>query len=121
MKYSKILLFMMTLVCLAFQAYAQNPDEGLVSMENWLNQPDNYFPWYSSSGSPFYSQGIPDTTFSPFREYYTSTGTPVVGGIISNPTKFDIAQKTPSQIIIYGTGPGIAILPVCIYSAIQDQ
>ena len=44
MKYSKILLFMTALSCIALQAYAQNPDEGLTSMENWLNQPDNYFP-----------------------------------------------------------------------------
>ena len=106
MRYNKFLLCTIALLCLAFQAYAQNPDEGLVSMENWLNQPDNYFPWYSSSGSPFYSQGVPDTTFSLFREYYTSSGTSVVGGIISNPTTFDIAQKTPSQII-YGTGQAL--------------
>lgn len=106
MKYSTILLFMMAIVCLSSQAYAQNPDEGLASMENWLNQPDNYFPWYSSDVSHFYSQGIPDTTFSPFRGYYSSTGTPIIGGIISNPTKFDIAQKTPSQVI-YGTGQAL--------------
>jgi hypothetical protein len=124
------------LFCLTFQAYAQsdylgegsssstmgssgdyispnmgqgsgpNPDEGLASMEQWLNQPTNYFPWYSSSGSPFYSQGVPDTTFSPFRGFYATSGTPVVGGIISNPAKFDIAQKTPSQII-YGNGQAL--------------
>jgi hypothetical protein len=75
-------------------------------MEQWLNQPTNYFPWYSSSGSPFYSQGVPDTTFSPFRGFYATSGTPVVGGIISNPAKFDIAQKTPSQII-YGNGQAL--------------
>ncbi len=106
MRHNKFLLCTIALLCFAFQAYAQNADEGLVSMENWLNQPDNYFPWYSSSGSPFYSQGVPDTTFSPFREYYTTSGTPVVGGIISNPSTFDIAQKTPSQII-YGTGQAL--------------
>jgi hypothetical protein len=64
------------------------------------------FPWYSSSESPFYSQGVPDTTFSPFRDYYTSSGEPVVGGIISNPSTFDIAQKTPSKIY-YGTGQAL--------------
>ena len=46
------------------------------------------------------------TTFSPFTEYYTTTGTPVVGGIISNPTKFDITQKTPSSVY-YGAGVGL--------------
>ena len=62
------------------------------------------FPWYSSGGSrSFYSQGVPDTTFSPFRGYYATSGTPVVGGIISTPIKFDIAQKTPSRIY-FGTG-----------------
>jgi hypothetical protein len=106
MKYSKILLFMTALSCLAFQAYAQNPDEGLTSMENWLNQPDNYFPWYSSSGGSFYSQPYSDSMFSPFTEYYTSSGSPVVGGIISNPTAFDIAQRTPSSIF-YGNGQAL--------------
>jgi len=143
MRYNKFLLCTIALLCLAFQACAQesyssssmsstssttgsylspnmgqvtsstnqvtsstNPDEGLTSMENWLNQPTNYFPWYSSGGSPFYSQGVPDTTFSPFREYYTTSGTPVVGGIISTPTRFDIAQKTPSKIY-YGTGQAL--------------
>jgi hypothetical protein len=111
MKYSKILLLMTALSCLALQAYAQNSDQGLTSMENWLNQPDNYFPWYSSSGGSFFTQPYSDTMFSPFREYYTPSGTPVVGGIISNPTTFDIAQKTPSQII-YGNGQ---VLPYTQY------
>ncbi len=106
MKYSKILLLMTALSCLALQAYAQNPDQGLTSMENWLNQPDNYFPWYSSSGGSFYSQPYSGTTFSPFTEYYTSSGTPVVGGIISNPTTFNIAQRTPSTIY-YGNGQAL--------------
>ena len=62
------------------------------------------FPWYSSTGPrSFYSQGYSDSTFSPFREYYASSGTTVVSGIISTPIKFDIAQKTPSRIY-FGTG-----------------
>jgi hypothetical protein len=106
MRYNKFLLCTIALSCLALQAYAQNPDQGLTSMENWLNQPDNYFPWYSSSGGSFYSQPYSDTTFSPFREYYTPSGTPVVGGIISNPTTFDITQRTPSRIY-YGNGQAL--------------
>ncbi|MGD0953570.1 MAG: hypothetical protein ABR985_14470 [Methanotrichaceae archaeon] len=136
MKYSKILLCMTTLVCLAVQAYAQsdplgegssgstmgssgdyispnmgqgagtNPDEGLSGMLQGLDQPVPTFPWYSSAGGSFYSQGYSSTTFSPFREYYTTSGTPVVGGIISNPAKFDITKKTPSRIY-YGTGQGL--------------
>jgi hypothetical protein len=62
------------------------------------------FPWYSSTGPrSFYGQGYSDSTFSPFREYYASSGTTVVSGIISTPIKFDIAQKTPSRIY-FGTG-----------------
>jgi len=63
------------------------------------------FPWYTTGGS-FYSQAYSEITFSPFREYYITSGTPVVGGIISNPTKFDIAQKTPSRVY-YGAGVGL--------------
>jgi hypothetical protein len=63
------------------------------------------FPWYSTGGS-FYSQGVSDTMFSQFREYYTTSSTPVVGGIISTPSKFDIAHRTPSRIY-YGTGQGL--------------
>ena len=47
-----------------------------------------------------------DITFSPFTEYYVTSGTPVVGGIISNPTKFDITQKTPNSVY-YGAGVGL--------------
>ena len=63
------------------------------------------FPWYSTGGS-FYSQGYSEITFSPFREYYVTSGTPVVGGIISTPAQFDITQKTPSKIY-YGTGQAL--------------
>jgi len=146
MNYTKILLFMTALVCLTFQACAQsdplgegasstmgssgdylspnmghvtsgsNPDEGLASMLQWLDQPVPNYPWYSSGGS-FYSQPYSDTTFSPYREYYTTTGTPVVGGIISNPTRFDITQKKPSSVY-YGAGVG---LPYSQYAAIAPS
>jgi hypothetical protein len=85
---------------------SSHTDQGLASLENWLNQPTNYFPWYSSGGSSFYSQGYSDITFSPFREFYSTSGLPVVGGIISTPTKFDIAQKTPTMIY-YGVGQAL--------------
>jgi hypothetical protein len=136
MKYSKILLCLTVLVCLAFQGLAQsdplgagssgrsmgssgdwispnmgqvytrtNSDPGLAGMLQWLDQPVPNFPWYTTGGS-FYSQEYNYTTFSPFTEYYTTTGRPVVGGIISNPTKFDITQKTPSRVY-YGAGVGL--------------
>ena len=107
MKYSKILLFIMALLCLAFQASAQAVSD---SQTNTMGSSGDYlnpntisgsgyptFPWYSTGGS-FYSQGFSDSTFSLFRDYYTSSGMPVVGGIISTPSKFDIAQKTPFKI-----------------------
>jgi hypothetical protein len=120
MKYSEILLFMAALVCLAFQACAQSDyleggyvrshdrsmmDPGITGMLHWLDAPVPSFPWYSSDLT-FYKQAVTYTIFSPFREYYTTTGTPVTGGIISNPTKFDITQKAPSSVF-YGAGVGL--------------
>ena len=163
MKYSKILLCMTALLCLAFQACAQSDyleggyvksssgdgnvmgssgeylspptgqkyptdwleggyvrssassivDPGLAGMLQWLDQPVPNFPWYTTGGS-FYSEAYSDVTFSPFTEYYTTTGMPVVGGIVSNPTKFDITQKTPSNVY-YGAGVG---LPFSQYASV---
>ena len=148
MKYSKILICMTVLVCLAFQAcaisespnnmssnltkgsnesnitmgssgdhlspnmgqsgyvrYRSMTDEGIASMLQWLDTPVPNFPWYTTGGS-FYSQPYSDVTFSPYTQYYVTSGTPVVGGIVSNPTKFDITQKTPSTVY-YGAGVGL--------------
>jgi len=147
MKFSKILMCMIVLFCLAFQACAvsESPnnmssnntssnismksgglhqanmssesnaamasDESNITMRSrgdYLNpnkissEHSPSFSWYSTSGS-FYNQGVPDTTFSPFTEYYTTSGMPIIGGIISTPVKFDIAQRMPSMIY-YGTG-----------------
>jgi hypothetical protein len=119
MKYSKILICMTALAaCLLIgigwgEDYLNggnvspgriNFDPGLAGMFQWFDQPVPYFPWYTTGGT-FYSQAVPVTTFSPFTEYYTTTGTPVVG-IVSNPTKFDITQKTPSNVY-YGAGVGL--------------
>ncbi len=71
-----------------------------ISSEHYPN-----FPWYSTGGS-FYRQEYSETTFSPFREYYTTSNMPVVGDIISTPVKFDITKKTPSRIY-YGAGQGL--------------
>jgi hypothetical protein len=102
MKYRKILLCMTTLVACLLMGIAGGADpldggyvrshdrsmtdSGIASMLQWLD--------------------APGTTFSPFREYYVTSGTPVVGGIISNPTKFDITKKTPSSVY-YGAGVGL--------------
>ena len=80
-------------------------DHAMAEMKGWLDQPVPNFPLYSSGGA-FYSQAVPDTTFRPFREYYTTSGTPIVGGIISAPAKFDIGRRTPSKIY-YGTGQAL--------------
>jgi hypothetical protein len=111
----KILLCMAALLCLASQACAQPVSD---SQTNTMGSSGDYlspnissggyypnFPWYTTGGS-FYSQPYSDTTFSPFTQYYTTTGLPIVGGIISNPTKFDITQKTPSSVY-YGTGQAL--------------
>ncbi len=127
MKYNKILLCMTALAaCLligiAFGQdylggenvnYGRTDDPGLAGMLQWLDTPVPNFPWYTTGGS-FYSQPYSDITFSPYREYYTTTGTPVVGGIVSNPAKFDITQKTPSSVY-YGAGVG---LPYSQYASI---
>ena len=63
------------------------------------------FPWYTTGGS-FYSHSYGDSMFSPFKEYYVTSGIPVVGGIISTPIKFDIVQRTPSMVY-YGTGQAL--------------
>lgn len=108
MNYGKILLCLTVLVCLASQAFAQsdplgessnsskmgssgdwispnmgqvhtrtNSDPGLAGMLQWLDTPVPDFPWYTTGGS-FYSQAYSYTTFSPYTEYYTTTGMPVV-------------------------------------------
>jgi len=66
-------------LCLALQAYARI----LIRADKygeWLNQPDNYFPWYSTRVVPSTANHIATRRFSPFREYYTPSGTPVVAG-----------------------------------------
>ena len=96
MKYTKILLCMTALICLAFQAGAQpvldsrtttmgsgidnhspstdqmsrgaNHNEGLSGMLQWVDQPVPSFPWYTAEGSSFYSQSYSEITFSPYRE-----------------------------------------------------
>jgi hypothetical protein len=88
-------------------------DPGLAGMIHWLDQPVPNFPWYTTGGS-FYSQAYSDITFSPFTEYYTTTGTPVAGEIVSNPAKFDIMQRTPSNVY-YGAGVG---LPFSQYASV---
>jgi len=161
MKYSKIWLCMAALVCLTFQAFAQDPlgagssgssmgssgdwispnigqggsgstmgsggdwispnighdrsmmDPAIAGMLRWLDAPVSNFPWYSADLT-FYKNPVADTTFSPYQQYYARTGAPVVGGIVSNPTKFDITEKIPSSVF-YGAGVG---LPYSQYAAI---
>lgn len=88
-------------------------DAGIASMLKWLDTPVSSYPWYTTDGGSFYSQAYGSTTFSPYTEYYVTSGTPVVGGIVSNPTRFDITQETPSTVY-YGAGVG---LPYTQYEA----
>ena len=80
-------------------------DPEISGMVQWLDAPISSFPWYSSDLT-FYRQAVPSSTFTPYREYYKTTGTPVVSGIVTNPVKFDITQDTPYGIY-YGNGQGL--------------
>jgi len=130
MNYCKIFICLVAFVCLSFQACAQdsasstmgssgdwispnmgqvssraNSDPGLAGMLQWLDQPVSNFPWYTTGGS-FYSQAYNNTTFSHYTEYYVPFDASVIDGIISNPAKFNITQKTPSNVY-YGAGIGL--------------
>lgn len=87
-------------------------DPGISGMLQWLDTPVPSVPLYTTGGA-IYSQAVPETTFSPFVQYYANSGTPVVDGIISNPTTYDITNKTPSAVY-YGAGVG---LPYTQYAA----
>lgn len=88
-------------------------DPGIAGMLQWLDTPVPNFPWYTTDAGAFYSEAAPETTFSPFTQYYLTSGTPVEGGIISNPATFDITNKAPSTVY-YGAGVG---LPYSQYAA----
>ena len=71
-------------------------DPGIASMLQWL---DALSPPYPVQPDLTFSKNpAADTTFSPFTRVLYNTGAPVVGGIISNPAKFDITQKPPSSV-----------------------
>jgi len=80
-------------------------DPGIAGMVRWLDAPVDSYPWYSSDVK-FYKQQVPYTTFSRYNEYFTTTGTSVVGGIIGNPSLFDITKEAPSSVY-YGSGQGL--------------
>lgn len=94
-------------------------DPGISGMLQWLDRPVT-LPWYSTDSS-FYKQAAPATTFNPYKEYFalgSAAGTAPGSGIVSNPAKYDIAQKSPSSVY-YGSGAG---LPFSQYSSsVQSQ
>jgi hypothetical protein len=98
-------------------------DPGLAGMLRWLDQPVTTFPWYTDStstdGRALYQQGVPETTFTPFKEYYTPIGQPVVqlGQGISTPFSVDLSKRTPAYVY-YGTGQG---LPYSQYAALTPS
>lgn len=89
-----------------YVGYSRPDDPGLAGMIRWLDQPVNSYPWYTTTGDSFYSQPYSETTFSPYKEYYTTAGTRPAGGIVSNPAKYDITGKAPSAVY-YGAGVGL--------------
>jgi hypothetical protein len=91
-------------------------EPGIAGMVRWLDMPVTSYPWYSSDVS-FYRHAVPGTAFTPFREYYIIVGEPIVGGIVSNPVKFDIRQGTPYSVF-YGAGQG---LPYTQYASLMPS
>ena len=104
-----------------YVGYSRTDDPGLAGMLRWLDQPVSNYPWYSSAGGSFYSQPYSETTFNPYKEYYstsgTTAGTKPSGGIVSNPAKYDISEKTPS-VVYYGAGVG---LPYSQYASLAPS
>jgi len=104
-----------------YVGYSRTDDPGLAGMLRWLDQPVYSYPWYSSSGSSFYNQPYSETTFNPYREYYSTAGTTAStkpsGGIVSNPAKYDIRGRTPS-VVYYGAGVG---LPYSQYASLAPS
>ena len=129
----KILLCMAALICLAFQGcsvvVAQNVEEtmgssedwlspnvgqvpvrtdydpGLAGMIQWLHQPVPRYAYYSTADGFFYSETVPDSTFSTYTEYYVTSGAPVVE-IVSDPAEFNITERRPT-VVYYGAGVGL--------------
>lgn len=104
-----------------YVGYSRTDDPGLAGMLRWLDQPVYNYPWYSSAGGSFYSQPYSETTFNPYREYYstasTTASTKPSSGIVSNPAKYDISGKTPSAVY-YGAGVG---LPYSQYASLAPS
>jgi len=70
------------------QAFGGPTDEDLSAL----------FPGFGfDNSSPFNTQGS-DKTFSFYSEYYSGVSAPIIGGIISNPVRFDISIKRPSKV-----------------------
>ena len=104
-----------------YVGYSRTDDPGLAGMLRWLDQPVYNYPWYSSTGGSFYNQPYSETTFNPYREYYSTAGTTVStkpsGGIVSNPASYDISGRTPS-LVYYGAGVG---LPYSQYASLSPS
>jgi hypothetical protein len=123
----RILLCVGALVCLVFQACSvaedleetmgssedwlspnvgrTSYDPGLAGMIQWLHQPVPRYAWYDTTGDFFFSEAVPDNTFTTYTEYYVTAGTPIVE-IVSDPVEFNITQRTPN-VVYYGAGIGL--------------
>ena len=80
-------------------------DPGLAGMIQWLHQPVPRYAYYTTTDGFFYSETVPDSTFTTYTEYYVTTGAPVVG-IVSDPIEFDIIERTPA-VVYFGAGVGL--------------
>jgi hypothetical protein len=80
-------------------------EPGVAGMVRWLDQPVTNLPWYSSDLT-FYRNAVPSSTFSIYREYYTTPVTSQVGGGVSSPVQLAATSKTP-YAVYYGNGKGL--------------
>jgi hypothetical protein len=102
------------------QSFSRPSDPGIAGMVRWLDQPvyNPSFPWYTSRDT-FYQRGAPEATFSPFRQYYTTSAQRAValGQRVSTPVKYNMSQRTPTNVY-YASGQG---LPYSQYASIAPS
>ncbi|MGV8175897.1 MAG: hypothetical protein ACP5OU_09365 [Methanothrix sp.] len=80
-------------------------DPGIAGMVRWLDAPVPSYPWYSSDVS-FYKRLAPESTFTPYSQYYAQAEAPQEAEILSSPVSFNITLGAPKNVF-YGTGQGL--------------
>jgi len=94
-------------------------DPGIAGMVRWLDAPVDSYPWYSSDVK-FYKQQVPDTTFSPYKEYFTTTGASSHWRDNKQSISLRYHEEGAFERILW-LRPGVAILSVRLSFAHQIQ